>query len=142
MARRHITLKTKLAAALCQMLKPMPSGGFVRIIPHDEAKQLTEDEIISRFDMDHHPIPKAYDGPDVHWNLVPTPREEHRAKTASEDVPRIAKSKRLQRAAAEHEAAMAIDPTPEQIEMRRKMLARSPKKQRKAWPKRKMRSQK
>lgn len=127
MKRPHINLKTKLAAALCHMLRANEHGHFVRIISHDEAKRLSEDQIISRFEFHHHPIPKAHDGPDVHWNLPPLPRDEHREITAKIDIPRIAKSKRITRANEDHA---------------RRLLAkdRGEAKPRSRWPKRKLQS--
>ena len=96
MTRQHITLKTKLASALCQLVRyDDEEADWVRIISHEEAKRLSEDEILARFDFHHDPIPKAYDGPDVHWNLTPLPKDEHRRITSEIDIPRIAKSKRI-----------------------------------------------
>lgn len=96
--RAHINLKTKLAAALCQLVRyDEEQACFVRIIPHEEAKKLSEEEILARFDFHHDPIPKAHDGPDVHWNLTPLPKAEHKHITDTIDIPRIAKSKRIQK---------------------------------------------
>lgn len=128
--RKKIGLKTKLAATLCQMVKPSDGGGFERVIPHDQAKRMTEDQVLAVFHFDHDPIPKAHDGPDKHWNLTPRPRGEHCEKTAKRDIPMIAKVKRLSKA---------------QEETRRRILAREPGQKRKpsgkiksrsAWPKR------
>lgn len=96
-ARRAINLTTKLAAALCQMMRPTQNGGLERIIPHEEAKKMTADEIVSLFEFDHDPIPKACGGPDDPWNLTPRIKQEHREKTAKVDIPQIAKSKRLEK---------------------------------------------
>lgn len=95
MKRKAISLKNKLASALLQMLRE-ENGKLVRIIPHDEAVCLTADEIISRFDFHHYPIPHAHGGPDEPWNLDPVLREEHRKITAKRDIPMIAKTKRIQ----------------------------------------------
>lgn len=95
--RSHITLKTKLASALCQMLRyDDDQAEFVPIIPYAEAKRLSEDEILARFDWHHYPIPKAHDGPDVHWNLMPMSKDDHKERTAKIDIPMIAKGKRIQ----------------------------------------------
>lgn len=126
--RAHISLKTKLASALCQMLRYCDERAeFVRIIPHAEAKRLTADEILARFDWHHDPIPKAHDGPDVHWNLTPLPKQQHREITAKIDIPRIAKGKRIRE---------------DQEEFRRRLLAKGngEDRQRSRWPKRKMQS--
>lgn len=103
MKRSHISLKTKLAAALLQMKRcerTLTGERWTLIIPHDEAKTLTADQIIARFHFDHHPIPHAHGGPDEPWNLDPVVVAEHQEKTAKRDVPQIAKTKRLTR---EHE---------------------------------------
>lgn len=105
--RAHISLKTKLAAALCQMLRANEHGEFVPVISHDQSRQMTADEIIAVFHFDHYPIPHAEDGPDEPWNLTPRPKAEHMKRTAEVDVPRIAKNKRVSRRSTEHQAVMA-----------------------------------
>ena len=127
-SRAHINLKTKLASALCQMVRyDEEQAAFVRIIPHEQAKTLTEDQILARFEFHHDPIPKAHDGPDVHWNLTPLPKAKHREITAKIDIPRIAKGKRLSK---------------QQNAFRRRLLARSEGEALPAsrWPKRKLQS--
>lgn len=89
-ARKHISLKTKLAAALSALF-----------FTHDEAKALSEDQILSLVVWDHDPIPHAHGGPDTHFNLVPRLIAGHREKTAKVDVPMIAKVKRISK---DHEA--------------------------------------
>lgn len=93
--RAHITLKTKLAAALCQMLRPNAEGVLVPVIPYEDAKLMSEEQVLSLFHFDHYPIRKENGGPDSHWNLTPRPIPEHREKTGNIDVPQIAKSKRI-----------------------------------------------
>ena len=95
MKRKYISLKTKLAAALCQMWKLNDDGEWVRMIPYTKAKHLTEDQIIKLFEWDHYPIPKAHGGLDTHWNLEPVEKAVHREKTSTIDIPQIAKTKRL-----------------------------------------------
>lgn len=95
--RAHISLKTKLAATLCQMVRPNADGEFEPVIPHDEAKRLSESEILARFDFHHAVDPHALGGSDHHSNLVPMLRSDHRERTAKIDIPAIAKSKRLTR---------------------------------------------
>lgn len=105
--REYIRLKTKLASALCQMLRyDEQEAEWVRIISHEEAKTISEDEVLARFDWHHSPIPKAHDGPDVHWNLTPVQKAEHRTITSKIDIPRIAKGKRIRRANDEHVNAL------------------------------------
>lgn len=98
MKRPHINVKTKLASALCHMLRPDEHGQWQRIISHDDAKRMTEDEIIALFDFNHHPILHVHGGPAVHWNLDPLLRADHRKVTNEIDIPRIAKGKRINRA--------------------------------------------
>lgn len=93
--RSHITLKTKLASALCHMLRPDETGKLVPVIPHEDAKLMTEDQVLSIFGWDHYPIRKADNGPDAHWNLTPRPILEHRRKTAKIDIPQMAKADRI-----------------------------------------------
>lgn len=108
-SRDYIRLKTKLAAALCCMLEDDGNGQFVPIIPHDDAKRMTEDQVLSLFQWDHYPIRKADGGSDAHHNLTPRLIVPHRQKTATVDVPQLAKTRRLIEA---------------QEEFRRKVLAR------------------
>ena len=93
--RKKISDRTKLAATLCQMLRPNEAGELVPIIDYESAKKMTEDQICSVFHFDHHPIAKHLGGEDKHYNLVPRPILEHRAKTAKVDIPAAAKSARL-----------------------------------------------
>lgn len=101
MARGYISLKTKLASALLTIVRPNAEGKLEPVIPHEEAKGLSADEVISRFDFHHYPIPHAHGGPDEHWNLEPMPRSLHREITAKIDIPRIAKTKRLSKSQEE-----------------------------------------
>lgn len=84
--RKHIGLKTKLAAVI---------GGM--FFTYAERKELSEDQILSLVQWDHDPIPHTppYNGPDEHFNLTPRLIVAHRVKTATVDVPRIAKGKRV-----------------------------------------------
>lgn len=93
--RPHIPLKTRLAAALCQMVRENADGKLERVIDHVSAKAMTEEQILSLWEWDHDPIPKHRDGPDEHWNLTPRPIPEHREKTAKVDTPGAAKDKRI-----------------------------------------------
>jgi hypothetical protein len=95
MRRKHISFKTKLAAALCNMHRLNDDGVWEKIIPYTKAKRLTEDQVIKLFEWDHYPILKAHGGVDAHYNLEPIPKEVHREKTSTIDIPQIAKTKRL-----------------------------------------------
>lgn len=92
--RAHISLKTKLASALLQMVRPNDSGKFVQIIPYEESKNLSADEIISRFEF-HHGILHVHDGPDDPWNLMPKLKHEHKKQSAKIDIPAAAKVRRI-----------------------------------------------
>jgi hypothetical protein len=121
--RPHVNLTTKLASALLNMKRLDENGVWVSVIPHDEAKTLTADEIIARFDF-HHGFAWSLGGGNHPSNLTPLPREDHRDRTAKIDVPTIAKVKRLSR---------------EQEEFRSRVLARAPGEPRARsgrWPKR------
>jgi len=109
-SRKKIPDRTKLAAALCQMLRPNEQGELVPIIDYESAKAMTEDQIFSVFEWDHYPKTKRQGGEDKHYNLVPRPILEHRAKSANIDAPAAAKSDRLSEA---------------QEECRRKLLAKA-----------------
>jgi hypothetical protein len=81
--RCHITLKTKLASALLAL-------GHV---PYDDAKQMTEDQIISLYHFDHG-ILHAVEPVDDYWNLTPRLISEHREKSRK-DTSTVAKVKRI-----------------------------------------------
>ena len=93
--RKHIGLKTKLAAAIGALF-----------FSYDERKELSEDQILSLVQWDHDPVPHAapYNGPDTHDNLVPNLIIQHRIKTATKDVPAMAKGKRVAATEAEFRA--------------------------------------
>lgn len=97
MTRRHLSVKTKLAAALLQV-RDAQGDPF---ISWEHAKAMSADQIISLFHFDHYPLRHEAGGPDEPWNLVPTLIAEHRRKTAKIDVPEIAKIKRVTKAEEE-----------------------------------------
>lgn len=102
--RDHISLKTKLAAALL-MLRDDETGEL--LIAHEHAKLLVAEQIISLFQADHYPIRKDDGGPDEPWNLTFRLIVAHRKKTAKIDIPQMAKSARLRSKEAHHAAVMA-----------------------------------
>ena len=104
MKRQHISLKTKLAAALCSIVREV-DGKLVPVVPREMAKQLSAGEILSMFDWNHI-VYHAIGGSDHHSNLEPMLTAEHRAVTAKKDIPRIAKTKRVAKKQAAHTAAM------------------------------------
>lgn len=80
------------------------------LISYEEAKKLTADQIISRFEFDHYPV-KVFDQAaisaagmfDINQpaNLTVRHKREHREKTAKVDQPAIAKTKRITKKEAE-----------------------------------------
>lgn len=100
--RKDPTLRQVLAAAVIQLLE----------IPHEHAKLMSVDQILSLVHRDHDPIPwsTARDlgmSPDQYnhpSNLTLRPVPDHQRKTRTFDLPQIAKSKRIAKATAEHEA--------------------------------------
>lgn len=106
MAKRgYISFKTKLVAALCQMRHEV-DGKLELILNHDEAKVLSEDQVLSLFHWDHDPIPHAEEGEDAHYNLCPKLIVPHRIKTRTVDVPGIAKRKDVAKNHIEHTHTM------------------------------------
>jgi hypothetical protein len=91
MKRKHIPLKVQLAAELLDR-RDHTTGR--PLIPYEDSKQMTADQIISLFQIDHYPIRHADGGPDEPWNLRWRWVGEHREKT-KRDVAEMAKSKRL-----------------------------------------------
>ena len=90
MSRKDPTLTAKLAAALRELLQ----------IPHEHAKLMTEDQIISLVQW-HHIEYHATGGTVDHWNLDPLTIRGHRARTAKIDVPQIAKTRRISKSEEE-----------------------------------------
>lgn len=108
--RSHISLKEKLASALAQMLQDDGTGKLVPIIPYEDRKKMTADQVISLFHF-HHNILHTHDGPDAHWNIEPKLIAPHRRETAERDNPAARKVTRISDA---------------QEEFRRRLLAREP----------------
>jgi len=83
--RKHITLKTKLAAAL------------LHAYPHlySDAKLMTEDQLLSLFQWDHNMLYESrHVDRDAFWNLTPLLIKAHREKTR-QDATVIAKGRRI-----------------------------------------------
>lgn len=95
MKRKRPNLREQLAAALLEMKVANANGQLVPVIDRDEAKQMDADKIIARFELDHWPIPVALGGTNHPTNLLWREKGEHREKTAKQDIPAIAKHKRL-----------------------------------------------
>ncbi|MBR0941037.1 hypothetical protein [Bradyrhizobium liaoningense] len=103
--RAHISFKTKLAATLCEMLTDDGTGKLVKIIPHEDAVKMTEDQVLSLFRFDHG-LYHAQDGSDEFWNLTPMLIEAHNVKTRRRDIPQIAKTRRIEKAQEEFRARL------------------------------------
>lgn len=86
--RKHVSWKTKYASALLAL-------GH---IPYADAKQMTEDQIISLYHVDHFPHLHSSEHPDrdAYWNLTPHLIQAHRTKTKT-DAKVIAKSRRIRK---------------------------------------------
>lgn len=120
--RRQPNSREKLAAVLLALdywiarifeLSGAPSD-LIHLAPYlisyEEAKKLTADQIISRFEFDHYPV-KVFDQEaisaaglfDINQpaNLTVRHKREHREKTAKLDQPAIAKTKRITKKEAE-----------------------------------------
>lgn len=90
-------LEERLAAALAQLWG----------IPYETRKTMTAQQIIGMGQCDHG-IHHAIGGPNVHWNYTWLLTPEHREKTSKVDVPQIAKTKRIIKKQAAHEARIAL----------------------------------
>lgn len=85
-ARRHISWKTKYACALLAL----------RDVPYEHAKEMTEDQIISLYQVDHN-ILHAINPINLFWNLTPKLIAPHRRKSAK-DKGVVAKAVRIDHA--------------------------------------------
>jgi hypothetical protein len=97
MTRKHIPDRTKLAAAICAFLE----------LPHEIAKAMSEDEVLELVEWDHWPTRHADGGKDVHWNLRPLLRHDHKWKTR-QDAADMAKERTVRRAVDEHAQRMLL----------------------------------
>ena len=85
MGRKHISWKTSYACALLALGE----------IPYDDAKQMTEDQIISLYHRDHNILYETgHPDRDKFWNLKPKLIAQHRTKTSA-DAKIIAKGRRI-----------------------------------------------
>src|SRR5215831_7568259 len=84
--RKHISWKTRCAAAL---LAPRID------VPYDDAKEMTEDQLLSLVQWDHNKLHSNEDADrDAFWNLTPMLIKAHRIKS-KQDAKIIAKSRRI-----------------------------------------------
>jgi hypothetical protein len=92
MRRKHISWKTKCAAAL---LCWMSDRGGANTWYADARDGMTEDQFLSLFHFDHNIYHEAgYEKCDEYWNLTPMLIRAHREKT-KQDAKIIAKSRRI-----------------------------------------------
>lgn len=96
--RGHVALIEKAASL---------AGHFLGM-SYDERKDLTAHQMMMLLHFDHDPEPHANGGPDLHFNLTPLTIMAHRRKTATIDVPQIAKTKRIAKKDAIHKANLAL----------------------------------
>ena len=89
--RKYIGLEVRLAAALLGYQR----WGWAAPIPFQQSKTMTAKQIIRCFTFDHYPIPHAHGGSDHPSNLCPRLCAVHKIKTATVDIPMIAKVKRV-----------------------------------------------
>jgi hypothetical protein len=101
--RKSIPLLTKLASALLQLRDDQGQ----LLIPYQDSKLMTADQVVSLFHFDHYPVRHEDGGPADPWNLVPRMILEHRRKTAKVDAPEAAKGRKVRKAADHHQARMA-----------------------------------
>lgn len=87
--RKHISLKTKLAATLACLLPQSERDEMRR-------EKVSADAVLRRFEFDH-VVLHTHDGSDEWHNLTPMIRAEHREKSRK-DAGIVAKMKRLCRA--------------------------------------------
>jgi hypothetical protein len=92
--RAHIPMIEKAAAL----------GAVVLGLPYDHRVLMSAEQVMSLLHFDHDPIPHAEDGPGLHFNLTPLPIMAHRIKTATIDLPGIAKRKRVAAKHGQHQA--------------------------------------
>lgn len=100
--RKAIPLKTQLAAALLQLADRYGDP----LIRYPDSKMMTASQIISLFELDHHPVRVADGGPSEAWNLTWRLRAEHKVKTATIDQPQMAKQRRIRAREMEHRASL------------------------------------
>jgi hypothetical protein len=93
MGRKHISDK-KRAAIFALALGD---------VPYDDAKKMTEDQILSLYHLDHDAIlnDSGHADRDEYWNYKPRLIRDHREKT-KRDMMVIAKGRRVRRKLAEH----------------------------------------
>jgi len=95
MKRRRPTLRERLAATLLTLVRANDFGQMVPVISFEEAKGMTADEIIARYEFDHN-VYVAWGGSNHPVNLTPRAVADHREKTRR-DLGTIGKVRRSER---------------------------------------------
>lgn len=93
MKRKDPTLKERLACFVLTM-RVEEDGKLVPLIDPEHAKSMSVGEILSHVEFDHDKF-VAWGGSNHPSNLTPRPVLEHRVKTSTVDIPKIAKAKRI-----------------------------------------------
>lgn len=139
MARgKEASLKERYAAALLHLeaARCTIDPTLQACIDREKAKQMSPEQIIGHFDVDHYPVPKALGGSNHPTNLNPIPRGGHKKKTAKKDIPVIAKVRRSVK-----EQKFVVKKNETRDEMVDRLWNEKPKQElKKKWPKRKMQS--
>lgn len=141
-ARKTPTLKEKLAAFVLTM-KVEHEGQLVPLVTRDEAKNMTTEQLLSLLNWDHDPVPVAtavalgmtpeeYNHP---TNLTPLPIITHRTKTATQDVPTIAKGNRISAAHEDFKRRLLAKATGDEVEEAPKRKATLPGSRSTPWKK-------
>jgi hypothetical protein len=93
--RKHISWKTRCAAAVLDAMMRRERFGLYPQRWYDDAKKMTEDQFLSLFHWDHNILHETkHEHRDQYWNLAPVLIREHREKTQA-DAKIIAKSRRI-----------------------------------------------
>ena len=99
--RKPPSLREKLAAVLVTWMAPDADGKLCRVISQDEARTMSADDVLRRFDWDH-VFPVALGGDNRPLNLQPLPVPAHKIKTRR-DRKNISKQNRREKRAAGRE---------------------------------------
>jgi hypothetical protein len=97
MDRKHISWKTKCAAAVLELAYIRHLLSAVIWVPYEHAKNMTEDQFLSLFQWDHNILHETgHPDADKYWNLTPLYIQAHRIKTKA-DAKVIAKGRRIRK---------------------------------------------
>lgn len=94
-------LTEKLASALLMLTDE--TGAL--LVDREQAKGMSAAQIVGLFEFDHG-VHRAIEGTNHPTNLTPRIYAEHRAKTNKQDIPQIAKTKRISKEQEEFRARL------------------------------------